>query len=475
MALYRPKSFVKLVLLGFCLVAFPLILGIVVATVAVDRLAERSQQAVYRAVVVTQGFRALYDQLLTMERHARQYQVLGDAELLDAYAAARARFRQTAANMANLPLAGAQQQQLQAMLAQEEAVSAALRQPPAAPQGQALSAFAALTETARQLLAESSDLVDREVAAMQAAASAAQRTLLWQAVGLVPGALLFTAIFVLLIARPIRQLDHAIRRLGEGDFASAIAIRGPRDLEQVGQRLDWLRRRLQELEAAKTKFLRNVSHELKTPLTAIREGVELLAEEVVGPLTAQQREIVHILRQKCVHLHKLIEDLLRFSVVQARQAVPALKPVPLHRVLEEVTVDHKPVLIAKKLHLEIAATETLVWGDDEKLRIVIDNLLSNAVKYTPDGGTIRISLQRRSDAAILDVVDSGPGIAPEDKERVFEAFYQSTPSPQGIISGSGLGLAIAKEYLAALNGRIEVLHDVPTGAHFRVVLPAQPA
>src|SRR5258708_29729668 len=113
-------------------------------------------------------------------------------------------------------------------------------------------------------------------------------------------------------ARPIRQLAHGIRRVGAGEFDSDIRVGGPADLKYLGGRLEWLRERLIELEQQKRLFLRHVSHELKTPLTALREGSELLADETAGPLSAGQREVVGILRQNSVRLQQLIEDLLDY-------------------------------------------------------------------------------------------------------------------------------------------------------------------
>jgi two-component system sensor histidine kinase GlrK len=475
MAVYRPRSFLQLVLIGFSLVTLPLIVAIVNATISVGHLADQSRQAVHDAVQVTHSSRMLVEQLIAMERQARQYQVLGDEGLLQAYTAAHEQFRTLTTRMISLPLDAFQQRQLRILVGKEHEVFETLhRQPRNSVQSEKAAAeFVSLTELARSIQSQSNQLIDREIDVMQIAAGKAQRTLVWQILALIPGTLLFATIFVMLISRPIRQIDHAIRRLGEGDFASNIAIAGPRDLENLGSGLNWLRLRLLELEEAKRKFLGRVSHELKTPLTAIREGVELLAEEVVGTLNHQQHEIITILQQKSIHLQHLIENLLNFSMAQARSVSLVRKPVPLHHLLEDVAIDHKPVMIAKEVTLDLHSSEILVWGDGAKLRTVIDNLMSNALKYSPDGGKIRITLQRSNGCAVLDVMDSGPGIALTEKDRVFEAFYQVQQRQGGHIEGSGLGLSIAREYLMAHQGTIELIDDVSQGAHFRVTLPVQ--
>lgn len=474
MAVFRPRSFLQLVLLGFALVTLPLIIATINATLSVGHLADQSQQAVQDAVQVTQSSRLLVEHLIDTERYARQYHVLGDASLFDAYTTAHQHLVSLTSDMSRLSLNDYQQRQLNILIEKEHAVFETLKEHTrqSVESEKAIAEFSSLTALARAILSQSDQMIDRQVDSMKRAAAKTQRLLVWQALAGIPGTILFATIFVTLISRPIRQIRRAIRRLGEGDFSTAVAITGPRDLETLGQGLDWLRCRLFDLEQAKRKFLGQVSHELKTPLTAIREGVELLAEGVVGRVSPQQLEIVQILQDKTRHLQELIENLLNFSMAHARKAVPSRHSVPLHRLLDEVATDHKPVMLAKDVSLDLSSSEVLVLGDDEKLRVVIDNLFSNAVKYSPDGGMIHVSLQCQDERAVLDVVDAGPGLDETDKDKIFEAFYQGeSPSEGSAIKGNGLGLAIAREYLNAHEGTIELVDDLPSGAHFRVILP----
>eukprot|EP01034_Spumella_vulgaris_P019194 gene19194-24529_t len=115
------------------------------------------------------------------------------------------------------------------------------------------------------------------------------------------------------VSRPLKQIEQAIHRLGENRYGDAIAVEGPNDLRRLGQQLNWLRQRLSDLEADKSRFLRHISHELKTPLAALVEGVALLEDQVLGALTPQQREIAAILRQNTASLQNQIEDLLRYN------------------------------------------------------------------------------------------------------------------------------------------------------------------
>jgi two-component system sensor histidine kinase GlrK len=151
---------------------------------------------------------------------------------------------------------------------------------------------------------------------MQSLAGEVHKFIYWQLVALVPVALFLVIGATILILKPIRQIEGALHRLGEGDFTRPVSVSGPRDLEALGRQLDWVRMRLVELEEQKTRFMRQVSHELKTPLSAIREGAELLGDGSVGALSQDQLEVARILRQNALRLQRLIEDLLNYHTVQ---------------------------------------------------------------------------------------------------------------------------------------------------------------
>jgi two-component system sensor histidine kinase GlrK len=321
------------------------------------------------------------------------------------------------------------------------------------------------------MLIDNRKLVEREVERLDANGARVQRGLVVQAMALVPGAMILTAMFTILITRPIRQMDKAIRRLGEGDFSKPAHIVGPRDLEQLGERLDWMRTRLVEVEQDKNRFLHHISHELKTPLTAIREGAELLNEGIVGNLNAQQGEIVAILRDNTLQLQKLIENLLDFNIASSRGSQLHIEHVALRPLIESVLADHKVAALARQLELEIALQPVEIEGDRAKLQTLIDNLVSNAIKFSPDQGRLHVRLEQQGDQAVIEVADSGPGIPEEERRRVFDAFYQGASSAIVHVRGTGLGLSIAREYARAHEGYIEVTDSDAPGACLRVVLP----
>lgn len=480
-----PKSFLGLLFVGLTLVALPLVVALINNAVAIDRLTNQGQHAVYEATRLIQVSRALSESVTSMERAARQFLVLKEQTVLDAYVKLRERFFTTAQQIASLRLGDVQQGGLNEILNQEQRIYEALstlaegardpgRMTRAAEQKASqtvVEEFDALAKAAQRMVIFSNELIDREVGTLRQMSEQAYELMLLQMLALIPVAAFLVVGFPLLVVRPIRQLAGGIRTLGDGTFDSEIAVDGPADLQNLGRQLNWLRLRLMEVEEQKKKFLSHVSHELKTPLTALREGSDLLADEVVGKLNPEQQEIVRILKENSIQLRHLIEDLLVYSAAQFQKSRLDIKQVKINDIVRNVAADQKLAMRAKDLRLELECDAVYVAGDEEKLRLVIDNLLSNAIKFSPPRGIIRLALRRDSDHALIDVIDSGPGIAPEDRDKVFAPFVQGRAVQSGPVKGTGLGLSIVQEHVQAHGGTVQIVADDRPGAHFRVSLP----
>ncbi len=471
---YYPRSFLKLLLIGFTLVALPLVVALITSAIAFDRLANRSQTAVYQAVQATQSSRRLNELLTAMERSARQIVILGDRTLLNAYKISRAQFLETATRFADLPFDAEQRADLDAIVKSEQQIFDALANPalrPATLHAQ-VSRFVELSSRAQAIMTKSGQLIDREVEAMSKTADHAQRIMLWQGLALVPVIIFLVIGFAVLITRPIRQIDAAIRELGSGKFNNPIVVSGPEDLEYLGQRLEWSRRQLSDLEQQKNRFLQQISHELKTPLSALREGAQLLSDDVLGRLTPEQREIAQILRHNSIELQQRIEELLNYGAIQFHKLKLELGLVSPRQVLERVAQNRKLALQAKNLTLQAPPADVTLSADAEKIRAILDNLLSNAIRYSPEGGTITVNMHSDGNTLAIDVIDDGPGIAAADQPRIFEPFYQGRIEGSGAVKGTGLGLSIVKEYAVAHGGSVEVVaRDGVRGGHLRVRLP----
>jgi two-component system, NtrC family, sensor histidine kinase GlrK len=453
-------------------VTLPLLVALTTALVAVDRLTSQGREAIVAATHLTKGSRMMLEDVTAMERHMRQFQVLKDPALYHAYLERHEELQKTLQELAGQNIAAPLHDDVRQLRQREQALFEALRDtPPESWHAQhVLDGFLTLGVLARSVLWESSQLIGGAAQDMQRDAARAQQLLLWLALLLIALALLLAAVFTVLTTRPIKHLDRAIRQLGDGALTTPIEVHGPKDLTNLGDRLDWLRLRLIQLEEQKTSFLQHMSHEFKTPLASIREGAGLLEDRVVGWLNDEQTEVVRILQQNSLQLQRLIEGLIQFGSIGGPTPITKPRPVALHRLLAQLTHDQKLAVKAKQIHFQLNVVDAVVVGDPEKLRVVFDNLLSNAVKFAPPGGNVAVRLSRRDGRTEVDVRDDGPGIARDEREKVFAAFYQGRAMARGHVKGSGLGLSIAREYVKSHDGHIEIL-DADRGAHLRVTLP----
>jgi two-component system sensor histidine kinase GlrK len=460
-------------LLGFCLVAVPLLIAVLNAAFQIRRLASQSETLVVQGVQTTRYNQLLFEQIASLERSARLYQVIANRELLEVYRQNHERFLETLEALGKLNQDLRSETQLQMLRTESLAIRQTLgSSPPGSSEYlQAIGNFSRLWETATELADASRRQIDQQLETLQRATAAAQRSLFWQSAALIPGTLVLTLVFTLLLARPIRQLDRVINELGRGTFSRPIKVTGPSDLEALGRQLEWLRTRLLDLAQEKNKFLRHMSHELKTPLANIREGTDLLLDGSVGKLDADQREVTAILRENGMKLQRLIENLLSFSAWQARSVGLEVSEFKLRPLIKSVLEAQQLTLVSLRVRLDVHVDDVTIAADRGKLRLILDNLLSNAIKFTPQGGTIHIHAKSARDYLQLDVADTGPGIPLDERSRIFEAFYQGKTPQGGHIKGTGIGLSVVIEFVQAHGGTIEIVDGEFPGAHFRIRLP----
>jgi two-component system sensor histidine kinase GlrK len=473
MRLPRPKSLSGLMLIGFTIVAAPLLFAIVNAAVQMNRLSNRSEQLVIHGIQGTRNNQSMFEEIGALERTARLYQIIGNTELLDGYERNHARLDATIAELLTLPLDQKSRSDAQALRDEADRLSHELKAaPPNSPRmANVIDGFPHMSEMASNVSNRISSHIDEELTSLQLAAQLAQRKLFWQTLLLVPMTLAVVGVFTYLFGRPIRAIDRAISELGRGTFSRPIAIKGPADLERLAAQLEWLRGRLLELAQEKNRFLRHMSHELKTPLANIREGTELLMDGAVGELQSAQREVTAILRDNGMKLQRLIENLLSFSAWQAKSVGLEISEFKLRPLVKSVLENQQLTLVAQRVRLDVQVEDLTPCADRGKVRLILDNLLSNAIKFTPRGGTIAISARADRDQLVLDVIDSGPGIPVDERNRIFEAFYQGKTPQGGHVKGTGIGLSVVTEFVNAHGGSIEILEAPAGGAHFRVRLP----
>jgi two-component system, NtrC family, sensor histidine kinase GlrK len=464
---FYPRSFLRLILLGNIVVALPLIIAIAYVASSIESLTLRSEAVTRQASLAARLGWGLPDDLNSMDRILRQYEVLADHSLLDDYATLRRNWLSSAREYAAIPLLAGISDQIAGILDTEARAYRAF-QGGTSTAGELRTTLNDLRPRLHRLLTETGQIADKEVESFrQESTRLHERLMLAQALGL-GAVLLLGALGRVLITRLWKGFEHAVKSLGEGKLDNEIRLEGPKDMQEVGHRLDWLRRRLLALEEQRTLVLRHVSHELKTPLAALREGSSLLTEGAAGSLTPGQGKIVSIMRNNALRLQALIDGLLKLQ--QAGYAGERLEPVRvrLDELIQQVLATHQLAARDKHLRFSGSLAPLTVTGGREELTTVVNNLVSNAIKFSPEAGKISLTLVLERNMAVLDVTDEGRGVPAEDKQRIFEPFYRSSNSKE--VVGVGLGLAIAREFAVAHGGSLEIV-DSSAGAHFRVALP----
>jgi signal transduction histidine kinase len=226
--------------------------------------------------------------------------------------------------------------------------------------------------------------------------------------------------------------------------------------------------RLGEAEQQERNFLMSVSHELRTPLTAIRGHVEALREGVASDPEVRAASL-DMIANETARLERLVGDVLDLAKLEAHRFTLLSEEVDMGRLCDQAYAAFGEEARRRRIDYEkrFEASPTIVTDGDRVLQI-ISNLLSNAFRWTPDGGKVELELAATNGRISVAVDDNGPGVAPDERERIFRPFWSRDDS------GTGLGLAIAHELAAALGGSIRLQSETGRGSRFELVLPAGP-
>lgn len=463
---------VTLVVVGFALVALPLLVAVVGGSVYIDRLTSRSETLVRDGVALARSGQALRTQLLRMERNARQYRIVGSEELVELYSERHADLIGTLDTMARQTLALGAADDRARLRTIATAVGDDVRQqgPDSEALAAALERFGAMHELAREVTDAADRSISRELGALEESSADARAFLFWQVAALVPATLLVAGVFTWIILRPLGRLGRAIRSLGALEPPAPIAVGGPPAIRALGEELERLRGRLERSEAEKNQFLRHMSHELKTPLASIREGTELMADGSVSADSETQREIVDILRRSSFELQERVDNLLTLS---ARDLSQAPEPIPLPELVDEVLERHRLALQSGELRVERDIQNATFVGLRPLLHSALSNLVSNAIRFSPQGSALHIRARRRGTRAVIEVADSGAGIPQQERAHVFEPFFQGASRTEARGRGTGVGLSVVRDCARAHAGRVEIVDGEFPGAHFRLTVRAR--
>ena len=465
-------SFRQSLLAGFLLLASLLAWAAVSGWMILEQFVDQGRRTSQQALQLSASIQELADRSIDIERGVRQFAVLGDPALLGRFDENVTHALTAVRRLESLPgsalgrLPGDWRQAL-------EALADGLHQ--AAPITELRPLLRRLAEINSELGRDGRRWIEQQNTVLLESLNDGRRQLTTLVVAAVAAAFAIALTLSWWLSRPIGSLMRAIERLGAGCFGEPVSVAGAADLQRVGRQLDWLRQRLDDVENERERTLRHVSHELKTPLTALREGIALLQEQVPGPLAEGQQEVVDILQHNVMALQEQIEGLLRLNAACAEARRSSRRPLVLRQLLTDVVRARDLQIQARQLTVVHEAPAVTRLLDQEKLLVAVDNLLSNAIDFSPDHGVIRLEAATAGKNVRISCIDQGPGIAGEDAERIFEPFVQGrrpSPTPR---RGSGVGLSIVRELITAMGGRVWLVPErsANLGAHFRIEVPCE--
>jgi signal transduction histidine kinase len=296
---------------------------------------------------------------------------------------------------------------------------------------------------------------------------------------LVPAAVLAAALALVLVqvlarglTRPLREMAAAARSMARGDYGVRVRASGRDEVGELARAFNAMTAELAETDRQRRDLVANVSHELRTPITALRANLENIVDGV-QPVEGQE-EVMRTMLAQTERLGRLVEQLLDLSRLESQGTPFERRPFVVRDVLAQAADEarlHAPPGVSLSVE---APPELRAAGDPERIHQVVANLLQNAVRHSPADGSVRLR-GRRGDGAsrvVIEVADEGPGIPPEEADRVFERFYRADASRAADGSGAGLGLAIARWIVDLHGGSIRVERAEPHGCRMVVELPA---
>lgn len=276
---------------------------------------------------------------------------------------------------------------------------------------------------------------------------------------------------------PLKTLARALKRISMDKFHQPITLKGGDEFNELAASYNDMSRQLNEEENIRNEFIATLSHEIRTPLSSIHESVNMIIEEVFGPINEKQRKFLKIASVEIQRINKLLNYLLNVSVLESDVRKKKSVRLDTKQLLLSSTQIFASFAEKKKVTLAVSDTSECpdLYGVREELQQVFVNIIGNAIKYSPEKGSVMVSWMRDKTKKFLlfQVSDTGPGIADDELSLVFTKYYR-TKTVRGYLDGVGLGLAISRKIVASYGGKIKVANNEGKGCTFSFTLPTRP-
>lgn len=323
------------------------------------------------------------------------------------------------------------------------------------------------------LAAQIDSSLDKRIQAQQIYVSSVQQTQFWLTACLLGASFILIALGSKAILKPVSRLERIINAISkQEDTLPAISTSGPKELILLEQNLHRLAGRLIQLENLRHALLRHAAHELKTPLASIKEGCSLLTEKVVGPLNADQEEVLSLLNISTDRLNLLIMQLLDYNLL-LQQAKPVFSKISTKSFFEEFVTQNSLAIKQHDNAINMKIDLPTIISDHKLFRRILDNLLSNAIAHGSKGGPIDIRLYRQDNMQVLDFANSGQEIAPSQRHILFQPFTRGEGGRNDRVTGSGLGLSIVADCARMMFGKAEMIDIEYADVCIRVQIPIE--
>ncbi len=424
------------------------------------------------ALAVADDVGTLHELTIDMERSARQFYILADARLATDFTEALVAGKQIASRLSGKLRPQSARLTARWIMLGDDVAAQLKKGSSASPQLQqrVFAQFRELALVNQKIEQESRLTIQQGAQDFEQGVTRYRETLVSIGTGVAAVSILAAVALGLWLSWLFDSLAFAITGLGDRTQREVPPIGGPTDMHALAERIRSVKLTLESLEKDKDLFVRHISHELKTPLANLREGIALLEAGVVGSLGGEQRQIVTILDKNAALLQAQIEDLLQYNTAVFAPGRLDLAPVALRALIEEMVDEQKLRLELRDIRVEIVGWVDAASLDASKLRIIISNLLANAIHFCPHGGRIRFIVEQTDQQLVMDCIDEGCGVAPEDADKIFNPFYQGSRQVPAVKKGSGIGLSIVRLLAEAHRGTAALLPS-QVGAHFRITLP----
>lgn len=267
----------------------------------------------------------------------------------------------------------------------------------------------------------------------------------------------------------LEEAVDVLNRIARGDFNVSVSTHDRDPFPELAQSINKMARELGSMETMRQDFISNVSHEIQSPLTSISGFAALLKQDALTP--EQRTHYIDVIESESKRLSKLSDNLLKLSALEVDGTSINKHEYRLDKQLEHITLMLEPHWMEKNINVEAELQKVIYSGDEELLSQVWINLLHNSIKFTPEKGSIIITLVLDEDKVACRISDTGIGISPEDKAHVFERFYKADKSRDRSLGGSGLGLSLVKKIVELHGGMVSVESEPEKGSAFTVTLP----